>query len=107
VIRVTTTDTETGETSMAELEPGNYAIICADPCRLAEASRSGDGTVVLTLRQVTKPAIREVQPGAVGRVPMAEVSRLGGRAPERMRPSDVARLFGVPERLLRRRGGGR
>jgi hypothetical protein len=48
-IRVTATDLETGETSTAEIQPGNYVLVCADPCQLAgiEASK---GKRVLTLK---------------------------------------------------------
>lgn len=34
-MRVQVTDLETGEESTAEVGPGNYVLICTDPCHVA------------------------------------------------------------------------
>lgn len=50
MIRVTTVDTETGDYAEVDLKPGNYTIVCADPCYLASETHYGNGTTVLTLK---------------------------------------------------------
>ena len=49
-IRVTLEDLDTGQTHEQLLEPGNYALICAWPCRLDSAQHHANGTSVITLK---------------------------------------------------------
>lgn len=41
-IRVTATDLETGATETAEIYPGDYTLICADPCFVREIETDAD-----------------------------------------------------------------
>lgn len=50
MIRVTAVDLETGETAEQTIQPGNYAIITAEPCYLASEQHHANGTTVLTLK---------------------------------------------------------
>lgn len=49
-IRVTATDTETGEVLETTVERGNYVIVAVDPCRLVDEQHYRSGASVLTLR---------------------------------------------------------
>ena len=48
---VTATDPETGEVERQELQPGRYALVCAEPMYLAGKQVYANGTVQLTLRR--------------------------------------------------------
>jgi hypothetical protein len=63
-VRVTTEDLETGEKSTFVLPPGNYAVICAEPCHLAHEQHYATGTSMITVkgRAPDLMALREVQP---------------------------------------------
>lgn len=50
-IVVTATDPETGETARQELQPGDYAVVCAEPMYVAGKQIYSNGTVQLTLRR--------------------------------------------------------
>lgn len=49
-LSVSVYDPESGKTSTATIEPGNYALICAAPCWLASTDSHANGTTVLTLK---------------------------------------------------------
>jgi hypothetical protein len=49
-IRVQVTDLATGDTETAELEPGNYVLVCAEPAFIAHTQAHANGTHVLTVK---------------------------------------------------------
>ncbi len=50
-ISVTVSDPVTGETATALVRPGDYALICAEPCHLEHTQMDFDtGTVTITLK---------------------------------------------------------
>lgn len=49
-LRVVVTDTETGHEQAAELPPGEYVLICADPCYRAHVTAHANGTHVITVK---------------------------------------------------------
>lgn len=49
-IRVTLEDLLTGQTHEQLLEPGNYSLVCAWPCRLDSAQHHANGTSVITIK---------------------------------------------------------
>lgn len=49
-IRVSCEDLETGETGEVTIQPGNYLLIVASPCYLANEQHSANGTTVITLK---------------------------------------------------------
>lgn len=49
-IRVTVLDLETGDTEIAEIESGNYILVCAEPAYIAHTQAHGNGTHVLTVK---------------------------------------------------------
>lgn len=58
-IVVTVTDPETGETARKELQPGQYAVVCAEPRYLDGKQFYANGTVVLTLKRREPVMTRE------------------------------------------------
>jgi hypothetical protein len=51
IIRVTARDLELGDESKAELKPGQFVVVCAEPLYLAHEQRHQNGTVVVTLKR--------------------------------------------------------
>ncbi|GII88237.1 hypothetical protein Ssi03_62270 [Sphaerisporangium siamense] len=50
-ISVTAVDTVTGEEATAQVRPGDYALICAEPCWLEHTQVDPEtGTVTITLK---------------------------------------------------------
>lgn len=49
-IRVTVLDLKTGETETAEIEPGNYIVVCAEPAHIAHTQAHANGTHILTVK---------------------------------------------------------
>lgn len=49
-IRVTAVDLETGDVAEKVIQPGNYVIVVADPCHVANEQHYASGTTVLTLK---------------------------------------------------------
>lgn len=51
IIRVTARDLELGDESSAELAPGQFVVICAEPLYTAHEQRHQNGTMVVTLKR--------------------------------------------------------
>lgn len=64
-VRVTVYDPETGETQTADVPPGTYALICAEPCHRVGIEAS-PGQHIITVRGVTN-AVGQVLGREVGR----------------------------------------
>ena len=50
-IRVTARDLDLGDESTAELKPGQFLVVCAEPLYTAHEQRHRNGTVVVTLKR--------------------------------------------------------
>jgi len=50
-IHVTCTDPETGETGTAEVPPGGYLVVCAEPAYVAHEQVHANGTRVVTIKK--------------------------------------------------------
>lgn len=48
-VRVVATDTETGDSTTYELEPGEYALVCVEPCRLRSTTTLSSSCVQFEL----------------------------------------------------------
>lgn len=51
IIRVTARDLELADEDVAELKPGQYVVVCAEPLYVAGEQRHQNGTVVVTLKR--------------------------------------------------------
>lgn len=50
-IHVTCTDPETGEQGHAEVKPGGYLVVCAEPAYVAHEQVHANGTRVVTIKK--------------------------------------------------------
>jgi hypothetical protein len=59
-IRVTVVDLKTGDSETAEIEPGNYVLVCAEPAYIAHTQAHGNGTHVLTVKGYVSGKVERV-----------------------------------------------
>lgn len=50
-LMVTVLDTETGETGTAEVKPGGYLVVCAEPAYVYHEDVHANGTRIVTIKK--------------------------------------------------------
>jgi len=54
VLRVTARDIDLGDEEVAEVPSGTYVILCTEPAHVASIQKHANGTVVITVKGVTR-----------------------------------------------------